>query len=43
MKECNILDGSNHIVTPATYFQGVRTPQPPWPVMDIGMTKSWHT
>jgi len=29
MKECDIFRGSKHTVTPPTYFQGVRTPQPP--------------
>ena len=29
MKECDILKGSKHTLTPPTYFQGVRTPNPP--------------
>jgi len=30
MKECDIFrGGSNHTLTPPTYFQGLRTPQPP--------------
>jgi len=29
MKECDIFRGSKHTLTPPTYFQAVRTPQPP--------------
>ena len=29
MKECDILWGSKHILTPPRYFQGVRTPTNP--------------
>jgi len=28
MKECDILAGSKHTLTPPTYFQGVKTPNP---------------
>jgi len=28
MKECDIFMGSKHILTPPTYLQGVRTPNP---------------
>ena len=28
MKECDILGGSKHTLTPPTYFQGVNIPQP---------------
>jgi len=28
MKECDIFRGSKHTLTPPTYFQGIRTPNP---------------
>jgi len=29
VKECDILGGSKHTLTPPTYFQGGQDPQPP--------------
>ena len=40
MKECDIFMGSKHILTPPTYFQGVRTPQPhagSTPLVELGL------